>query len=137
MSISSTIEPKVGVGVLIIKNGLLLLGKRKGSHGSGSWSPPGGHLEFGETIKECAKREVLEETGLKIKNASLGPYTNDIFEDEQKHYLTVFVTANPASGTPQTLEPQKCERWDWFKWTNLPDSLFRPLVNLRSQGFHI
>lgn len=137
MSISSPTAPKVGVGVLIVKDGLLLLGKRKGSHGSGSWSPPGGHLEFGETIKECAKREVLEETGLEIKNVRLGPYTNDIFEDEQKHYLTVFVTANPAGGTPQTLEPQKCEGWGWFEWTNLPDSLFRPLVNLRSQGFQL
>ncbi len=42
-------RPKVGLGVLIFKDGKVLLGKRKGAHGEGTWCPPGGHLEFGET----------------------------------------------------------------------------------------
>ena len=61
-------RPKVGVGVIIIKDGKVLLGKRKNAHGEGSWSFPGGHLEFNEELFDCAKREVLEETGIKIKN---------------------------------------------------------------------
>ena len=60
--------PQVGVGVLILRDGKVLLGRRKGSHGAGCWSAPGGHLEFGETLEDCAAREVLEETGLKIRN---------------------------------------------------------------------
>lgn len=47
--------PRVGVGVLIFRNGLLLLGKRSGSHGAGDWSAPGGHLEYGETPQQRAR----------------------------------------------------------------------------------
>ncbi len=49
-------SPKIGVGVLIIRDGKLLLGRRKGSHGAATWSAPGGHLEYGETPEACARR---------------------------------------------------------------------------------
>ena len=59
---------KVGVGVMILKGKKVLLHKRFGSHGEGEYASPGGHLEFGESIGDCAKRETTEETGIKIKN---------------------------------------------------------------------
>src|SRR6516225_11635838 len=89
---------RVGVGVIILNDGKILLGTRKNAHGSGTWSPPGGHLEFGETPQECAHREVFEETGLVIKNILAGPYTNDFFEHEQKHYITLFMIGQYAGG---------------------------------------
>ena len=55
-------RPKVGVGVFVFKDGKTLLGKRKNAHGDGTWNPPGGHLEFNESIEQCAQREVLENT---------------------------------------------------------------------------
>ena len=55
-------RPQVGVGVLITKDDLVLLMKRQNSHGDGTWAPPGGHLEYGETPEECAMRETQEET---------------------------------------------------------------------------
>ena len=58
-------RPRIGVVVIIKKDNKILFGKRKGSHGEGSWSFPGGHLEFNENIEDCAVREVLEETGIK------------------------------------------------------------------------
>jgi 8-oxo-dGTP diphosphatase len=128
-------RPQVGVGVLVLQDGQVLLGKRKGAHGAGTWSAPGGHLEFGEAIEVCASREVLEETNLVIKNPRLGPFTNTVFEAERKHYVTVFVIAAPASGLLTNREPQKCEGWAWFPWSNLPEPLFAPLVALRNQGF--
>src|ERR1700756_2911768 len=90
--------PQVGVGAIVVKDGKVLLGRRKGSHGEGSWSFPGGHLEFGESIEDCVRREVLEETGITLKNIRMGPFTNDIFEAEHKHYVTLFAVADYASG---------------------------------------
>lgn len=127
--------PQVGVGVLVVENGRILLGKRRGSHGAGAWSAPGGHLEFGESIEDCARREVLEETNLIIEDLRLGPFTNNVFEAEEKHYVTVFVIAASASGILTNREPQKCEGWAWFPWLDLPEPLFAPLVTLRDQGF--
>ena len=101
-------RPLVGVAAIIIKGSKVLLGKRKNSHGAGCWQFPGGHMEFKETAKECAEREVFEETGLNIKKIRMGPYTNDVFENENKHYITLFVFAEYGSGLLTLKEPEKC-----------------------------
>ncbi|KAF9468893.1 NUDIX hydrolase domain-like protein [Collybia nuda] len=83
---------KVGVGVFILDQaGRFILGKRKGSHGEGTWALPGGHLEFGETFEACAVREVLEETGLQVTDLRFLTATNNIMESEGKHYVTIFL----------------------------------------------
>jgi|SRR3989344_6500705 len=128
-------RPKIGVGVIVRKNGKVLMGKRKGSHGEGSWALPGGHLEFGESIEACILREIAEEVGIQIKNIRRGIFTNDIFSKENKHYVTLFMTADYASGEAQILEPEKCEKWDWFEWDNLPKPLFLPIENLLKEKF--
>jgi 8-oxo-dGTP diphosphatase len=128
-------RPQIGVGVIIRKDKKVLLGMRKGSHGSGAWSFPGGHLEIGEQVEACAKREVQEETGAIISIVRRGPYTNDIFEEEQKHYVTLFVVADYVSGDIVAREPEKCERWEWHEWKDLPQPLFQPVQNLLKTGF--
>lgn len=61
------VVPRVGVGVFVLNSqGYILLGKRLGSHGSGTLALPGGHLELHESFEECAIREVLEETGIEL-----------------------------------------------------------------------
>ena len=127
---TDTKRPLVGVGVMIKKDGKILLGKRINSHGSMTWSFPGGHLEFMESLFECARREVFEETGISIKNLYTGPFTNDMIKDENLHYLTVYVIAEHCEGTPFVKEPDKCLEWKWFDPENLPDNLFIPLKNL-------
>ena len=57
--------PRIGVAAFVIKENKVLLGLRKGAHGAMLWATPGGHLEFGESVIECATRELREETGLK------------------------------------------------------------------------
>ncbi|HSO18330.1 MAG TPA: NUDIX hydrolase [Desulfosarcina sp.] len=130
-------RPRIGVAVIVVKDGRVLLGKRKSAHGAGTWQFPGGHLEFGESIEACAERELFEETGLTIVNQHMGPFTNDYFEDEGKHYVTLFVVADRTAGDVSLKEPHKCERWDWFAWTQMPRPRFLPIVNLLKQGFTI
>lgn len=128
-------RPKVGLGVCIVKDGKVLLGKRLNAHGDGSWSFPGGHLEFGETWEECAKRETMEETGLKIHKPVFITCTNDVFPAEKKHYITIYMKADWGSGEPKVLEPDKMVKWEWFEWENLPSPLFIPMQNLVKTGY--
>lgn len=128
-------RPLVGVGVIVVKDGAVLLGKRKNSHGAGAWQFPGGHLEYSESVFECALREVSEETGLTIRNMRTGPYTNDYFRSDEKHYITLYVIADWKHGEPKVLEPEKCETWDWFEWPTLTRPLFLPIENLLKQNF--
>jgi 8-oxo-dGTP diphosphatase len=128
-------RPKVGVGVFVLKDGKFLLGKRKNAHGEGSWCLPGGHLEFNEELEECAIREVMEEAGVNIKNIRFATITNDMFKEEDKHYITIFMISDIDSGEAKVMEPDKCERWDWFSVEDLPSPLFIPMQNLFKKGF--
>jgi 8-oxo-dGTP diphosphatase len=119
-------RPLVGVGVFVRQNGKILLGKRRGSHGEGTWALPGGHLEFGEELDECVRREIREETNLEVTGIRFGTITNDIFEDGERHYLTVYMVCDYAAGQLENLEPHKCEAWAWFGWDELPHPLFPP-----------
>ena len=123
-------RPLIGVGVCIIKDDKVLLGKRKGAHGAGTWSFPGGHLEFMENWNVCAIRETNEECDIEINNIRFWTATNDIFKKENKHYNTIFLMADYVKGNPELKEPDKCEKWEWFKWDNLPKNLFLPIQNL-------
>lgn len=129
-------RPKVGLGVCVVKGNKVLFGKRKGSHGEGSWCFPGGHLEFGESWEECARRETMEETGLEIKNIRFATATNDFFIKEDKHYITIIIIADYVSGEPQLMEPDKCEKWGWFEYDQQPEPLFISQQNLNKQGFN-
>ena len=121
--------------MLVARDGRLLLGERLGSHGAGTWAPPGGHLEYGENPDACARRELIEETGLTAGAMLPAAYTSDVFEAEGLHYVTLFVVASDVVGEPTVREPAKCARWAWFPWTTLPTPLFAPLRTLREQGY--
>ena len=128
-------RPLVGVGIIVRKEEKVLLGKRKNVHGEGTWQFPGGHLEYFETIFECAKREVHEEVGIEITNLQIATFTNDLFKKERKHYVTLFVLSDYSQGVVKVCEPEKCERWEWFGWSELPSPLFIPIQNLLKQPF--
>ena len=130
---------RVGVGCWIFNpKGQVLLGKRLSKHGTGTWAPPGGHLEFGETPQQCAAREVFEETGLEIPTDKITPFaiTNDVFETEDKHYVTIHCHTHYNNGVAHFIdvkEKDKCETWKWFYLNNLPSPLFLSAKNLLKQ----
>ncbi len=128
-------EVRVGIAVFIFKDGKFLMMQRKGSHGAGSWSVPGGHLEFGESFEQTAEREVREETGLEISNYRVAGITNDYFESEGKHYVTIWLVTDYASGQEKILEPQKCTGMEWVDFDHLPQPLFLPWNQLLKSEF--
>lgn len=132
---TETPRVRVGVGVVVVRHGRVLLGRRLGSHGAGEWALPGGHLDFGETLDACAARELAEETGMTVTGIRPATFTVDLFPDEHRHYVTLFVEAVGVDGDPATLEPEKCAGWEWFPWTALPTPLFRPLASLVASGY--
>lgn len=129
-------RPKVGVGVIIWHENKVLMQERIGAHGEGTWSFPGGHLEFGEALEACAARETEEEVGVCLGAPRVVSVTNDVFEDEGKHYITVFVQGHLESGVPRVAESHRARRVGWFAWEDMPRPLFLPVENLVRQGFH-
>ena len=59
----------------------------------------------------------------------------EIFEKEDKHYVTVFVLSEYDSGEIQMVEPDRVEKTIWVDWNDKPEPLFLPLSNLLKQGF--
>jgi 8-oxo-dGTP diphosphatase len=116
-------QPRVGIGVMILKDGKVLLGKRKGSHGAGEYAFPGGHLDYMESFEECARRETREETGMEIKNIRF-QYLANLQRYAPKHYAHIGLIADWASGEPMVKEPNKCEGWDWYDPDHMPNNCF-------------
>jgi len=114
---------KVGVGVFVLKDGKVLLGKRKSKHGEGEYGGPGGHMEYGETAIETALREIKEECGIKVKNLRV-LCVSDSLKYFPKHYVDIGVYADWEAGEPKILEPDKFEFWNWYELDNAPEKCF-------------
>ncbi len=123
-------KPQIGTGILITKDDRVLLIKRKGHHGAGTWSTPGGHLEFGETPEQCAAREAKEEVGMEVVQAHFRALTNDVFEDEGRHYITIWMDCKTSHQEPFIAAEKEVAELAWFDWDALPNPLFLPLENL-------
>jgi 8-oxo-dGTP diphosphatase len=108
--------PRIGVSSVVVKDGKILTGLRKGDHAPGTWSFPGGHLEYREGVAGAVYRETKEETGLEVRMNRVLDVTEDFYRDEKKHYLTLFVLADLISvdQDPVVREPSKCAEWGWF-----------------------
>lgn len=117
-------KPKVGIGVMILKEGRVLLGRRKNAHGAGEYAFPGGHLEHGESFAACARREVAEECGIEI-DAIRFLFVANILDFAPKHYVHLTLRADWKSGDPVVKEPDKAEDWAWYALDALPSPLFK------------
>ena len=132
MNNQSNQKPGVGFGVMILKEGKVLLGHRhenpeKASsllHGEGTWTMPGGKLHFQEKLKEGAVREVFEETGIKVKGLEVISISNDIVQDA--HFVTIGFLCKDFEGEAKVMEPDEITEWKWFDLNNLPSPLYFP-----------
>ena len=107
--------PRVGVGAIVIRDGRILLVKRGSSPGKGLWAPPGGLVELGETVREAAEREILEETGITIR-AKEAFYTFDFIDRDKEgkikyHYVIIDFLADYISGEPRASDDASEVRW--------------------------
>ena len=137
----------VGFGVMILKDDKVLLGKRhedpeKASsllNGAGTWTMPGGKLHFGETFEEGAKRETMEETGIKLNKVEVVCVNND--RVETAHFITIGLFSEDFEGEPQVMEPDEITEWKWFDLDNLPSPIYFPsakvLENYKNKKFYI
>ncbi|RLI97866.1 MAG: ADP-ribose pyrophosphatase [Candidatus Aenigmatarchaeota archaeon] len=129
-------HPRVGVGVLLLNDGNVLLGQRHEDpekadselHGEGTWTLPGGKLDFHEGIRECAAREVLEETGIKLGSTRVISVSNDTVPD--KHFVTIGFLCEDFEGEPKVMEPDEITRWEWFPLDSLPEPIFPPSLKM-------
>lgn len=118
--------PGVAVGVIVLHEGRVLLGKRKGELGTGLYSLPGGKVDFGESPIDAAKRELKEETGLVVSCLKfIGKVSNDYFPEHGKHYINLFylaVAKNPQDVHVPDSEKDKFDTWEWFTPMHLPEN---------------
>jgi 8-oxo-dGTP diphosphatase len=137
----------VGFGVMLLKDGKVLLGKRHEDpekadslmNGAGTWTMPGGKLDFGEKLEEGAARELLEETGMILGKSKVICLNEDIIETA--HFLTVGFFSDDFSGEPKVMEPDEITQWEWFDLDDLPEPVFFPsakiLENYKQDTFFI
>ena len=137
----------VGFGVMILKEGSVLLGKRHVDptkadselHGEGTWTMPGGKLEYGESFEEGARREVSEETGISLSDVKVICVNND--KNKHAHFVTIGLFSEKFSGEPKVMEPDEITEWRWFDLNKLPHPIYFPsakvLENYKQKRFYI
>ena len=104
----------VGVGALIVKNGRVVLIERGKAPLLGEWSIPGGLLELGETTRQGAEREAVEETGLVVRATELLGVFDRIVPDGDRtlyHYVLIDFLCEVVSGELKASGDAADARW--------------------------
>ena len=111
---SDSPKPVVAVGVVVRRGDEILLVQRGKPPHHGSWSIPGGHLRFGETISDAATREVREECGVEIQLLDARLVLNRIGRDGagiQYHFVIIDLLADWVSGNPVAGDDADAVMW--------------------------
>jgi 8-oxo-dGTP diphosphatase len=124
----------IGAHIVLVRDeGRILLGLRSGTVAlaAGKWSTPCGNLDAGESLRQAAAREACEELGVIIDPADLKFATATHFVNDEGHgpALAVFFTTTSWSGTPQVMEPDKCDALGWYPLDELPEPIVPYVAN--------
>ena len=111
--------------MVLIMCGKVFLGKRRGSHGEETWGSAGGHLEFGESFEECARREAMEELGVNVGDLRFLCLSNIIAYG--KHYVDVEFLGELGDKEPQPTSAGAFSESGWFPVDDPPQPLFEPM----------
>lgn len=128
---------QVGIGAVVCDGGRILVLRRAGAHGSGTWGLPGGHQEFGESPESTAVRETLEETGLVVRPTARLGFTDDPMPEIGRHYVTLFIGCARLDGEPELRESEKATALAWLtpdELRNCRAELFDPLGRCLDAG---
>ena len=123
--VEQTIRPQVGVGVIFVRGDTVFLAKRHGAHGEDTWASAGGHLENGETLEECGRREAMEELGVTVEDLRYLCVSNIIAYD--KHYVDIESLGEIGDQEPRLMEPESFIASGWFSLDDLPEPLFHAM----------
>lgn len=115
--------PGLGVGLVIVRNGKILLYRRMRAPEAGCWSIVGGKVDFMEPAESAARREAEEETGLEIRRIKLIGSAELITPSDSQHWISLLYIADEFSGEPSLTEPDKLSDFGWFDRNELPEPL--------------
>jgi ADP-ribose pyrophosphatase YjhB (NUDIX family) len=129
--------PEVAVGAIVVHDGCLLLVKRGRGAAAGRWAPPGGRVEFGETLQSAVAREVREEVGLDVTVGDLAGWVERTGTDPfPYHYVILDFHASPVGDTRLVAADDAADaRWvplDRLTSLDLVDGLFDFLGSIGS-----
>jgi len=85
-------------GIVLTKDGKIVLVRRLNEPFKGYWALPGGFVEYGERVEEALKREVLEETGLKVRILKLVGVYSDPNRDPRGHVISICYLCEEVGG---------------------------------------
>ena len=109
------LQPIVAVGAIVIHQERILLIRRGKEPAQGEWAIPGGRVELGETMREAATRETMEETGISIRPGKLVYYFETIQPDADGrirfHYTIFDFMAEYLAGEPDPNDDALAARW--------------------------
>jgi ADP-ribose pyrophosphatase YjhB (NUDIX family) len=127
-----------GFGVMLVRDEKVLLGKRHVDPNKADsvfraadvWTMPGGKFEWGETLKEGAKRELKEETGIEVELENIEVMCVNCDKNEFAHFVTVGMLATKFEGEAKVMEPDEITEWSWFSFDSLPKNIYFPSIKV-------
>jgi 8-oxo-dGTP diphosphatase len=110
----------VAVHIFFIREGQVLLSRRYHTgYEDGNYSVPAGHLEAGEPVTACARREVREEIGVQLEAKNLRA-AHVMHRKSDQERIDFFFVVEDWSGDPVNCEPDKCDEVAWYPLDALP-----------------